>query len=84
MDIVIPIFPKFTALDAIGPYQVLRGLPEANVIFVAAQAGLVRSDDGFLGLNADAALSEIDHADVLVVPGGWGSRAAMKDEALLR
>jgi putative intracellular protease/amidase len=84
MDIVIPIFPKFTALDAVGPYQVLRGLPEANVIFVAAQLGLVRTDDDFLGVHADAALSEIDHADVLVVPGGWGSRAAMKDEALLR
>ena len=84
MDIVIPIFPKFTALDAIGPYQVLRGLPEANVIFVAAQVGLVRSDDGFLGLNADAALSEIDRADVLVVPGGWGTRALIKDEAMLR
>jgi putative intracellular protease/amidase len=84
MDIVIPIFPKFTALDAIGPYQVLRGLPEANVIFVAAQLGLVRTDDDFLGVHADAALSEIDRADVLVVPGGWGSRAAMKDESLLR
>ena len=84
MDIVIPIFPNFTALDAIGPYQVLRGLPEANVVFAAAQTGLVRSDDGFLGLNADAALSEIDRADVLVVPGGWGTRAALKDEALLR
>ena len=84
MDIVIPIFPKFTALDAIGPYQVLRGLPEANVIFVAAQLGLVRTDDDFLGVHADAALSEIDRADVLVVPGGWGSRAAMKDETLLR
>ena len=83
MDIVIPIFPDFTALDAIGPYEVLRSLPGARVVFAAAETGLVRTDSTFIGLQADAALSEIDAADVLVVPGGFGSRAAMKDEAML-
>jgi putative intracellular protease/amidase len=83
MDIVIPIFPDFTALDAVGPYEVLRHLPDAKVVFAAAERGLVRTDSTFIGLHADAAFSEIDAADVLVVPGGWGTRAAMKDEALL-
>jgi putative intracellular protease/amidase len=83
MDIVIPIFPEFTALDAVGPYQVLRGLPDAKVVFAAAERGLVRTDDTFMAVHADAALSEIDAADVLVMPGGWGTRAAMTDEALL-
>lgn len=83
MDIVIPIFPDFTALDAVGPYEVLRGLPDAKVVFAAAERGLVRTDSTFIGLQADAALNEIDAADVLVVPGGWGTRAAMRDETLL-
>lgn len=80
---MIPIFPEFTALDAIGPYEVLRMLPDAHVTFAAAAPGLVRTDSTFVGMQADRALAEIDAADVLVVPGGWGSRAAMKDEALL-
>ena len=83
MDIVIPIFPDFTALDAVGPYEVLRSLPDAKVVFAAAERGLIRTDSQFIGLHADAALSEIDAADVLVVPGGRGTRAAMRDEALL-
>ena len=83
MDIVIPIFPDFTALDAVGPYEVLRHLPDAKVVFAAAERGLVRTDSTFIGLQADAAFGEIHAADVLVVPGGWGTRAAMRDEALL-
>jgi putative intracellular protease/amidase len=84
MDIVIPIFPDFTALDAIGPYEVLRMLPDARVTFAAAERGtIVRTDSTFIGLHADRALAEIDAADVLVVPGGWGTRAAMEDGELL-
>jgi putative intracellular protease/amidase len=83
MDIVIPIFPDFTALDAIGPYEVLRSMPGATVTFAAAAKGLVRTDSRMVGLQADASFDEIDAADVLVVPGGWGTRAAMADEPLL-
>jgi putative intracellular protease/amidase len=83
MRIVIPIFPAFTALDAIGPYEVLRMLPGAQVTFVAAARGLVRTDSQMVALHADAAFEEIEAADVLVVPGGWGSRALLTDEAVL-
>ena len=83
MDIVIPLFPNFTALDAIGPYEVLRSLPEARVTFAAAEPGLVHADNPALAINAPVALSEIESADVLVMPGGGGTRAAMKDETML-
>ena len=83
MDIVIPIFPDFTALDAIGPYEVLRSLPDATVTFAAAERGVVRTDSKMVGLHADAAFDEIEAADILLVPGGWGTRAAMGDEAIL-
>ncbi|SHF07802.1 DJ-1/PfpI family protein [Streptoalloteichus hindustanus] len=74
MRIVIPLYPHFTALDAVGPYEVLRLVPGAEVLFVAAEAGPVRADSGALAITADAALDEVDACDVLVVPGGPGSR----------
>src|SRR6185312_8038581 len=83
MDIVIPLFPAFTALDAIGPYEVLRSMPDAEVTFAAAAKGVVRTDSGMVGLQADASFDEVDAADILLVPGGWGTRAAMSDEPLL-
>jgi putative intracellular protease/amidase len=83
MRIVIPVFPGFTALDAVGPYEVLRSLPDAQVVFAAAQRGVVRTDSNALGLHADAAFGEIDSADILVVPGGHGSRVLLADEPTL-
>lgn len=83
MRIVIPVFPDFTALDAVGPYEVLRSMPGAQVVFAGAERGLVRTDSTFLGLHADAAFAEIDSADILVVPGGPGTRALMADESAL-
>ena len=59
MDIVIPIFPDFTALDAIGPYEVLRSLPDATVTFAAAARGVVRTDSKMVGLHADASFAEM-------------------------
>ena len=83
MRVVIPIFPQFTALDAIGPYEVLRLLPGAEVTFAATARGVVRTESGMVGLHADAAFDEIGSADVLVFPGGWGTRALTKDAAVL-
>lgn len=74
MQIAIPIFPGFTALDAIGPYEVLQRLPEAEVVFCAAEPGAVRTEQGMLGLVADRALGDVTGPDVIVVPGGNGTR----------
>ena len=83
MRIVIPLFEEFTALDAVGPYEVLTKMPGAQVLFAAAQAGPVRSDTGTLAIVADASLAEIEDADVLVVPGGPGTRRVVHDAAFL-
>jgi putative intracellular protease/amidase len=82
MRIVIPLFDQFTALDAVGPYQVLSEIPGAEVVFAAAQRGLVRSDTGTLAIVADTSLQEVDNCEVLVVPGGAGYRMATTDETL--
>jgi transcriptional regulator GlxA family with amidase domain len=70
MRIAIPVFNGMTALDAVGPYEVLSRLPGAEVIFVGESAGLIRTDNKFLGINADRRLDELDSADILLVPGG--------------
>jgi putative intracellular protease/amidase len=72
--LAIGIYPGFTALDAVGPYEVLCRLPQAETVFVAERRGEVRTDTGSLAVTADAAFDEIDAADILVIPGGPGSR----------
>jgi putative intracellular protease/amidase len=72
--IAIPLFDRLTALDAIGPYEVLQRLPGATVTFVGDQTGMVRTDNGFLGLQVDATYDELPDPDVVVVPGGVGTR----------
>jgi transcriptional regulator GlxA family with amidase domain len=83
MKIEILIFDGFTALDAVGPYEVLRSVPGWEVEFVAPARGEVRTDQGSLGLVADRAYAEVDAADVVLVPGGEGNRALLDDEPLL-
>jgi transcriptional regulator GlxA family with amidase domain len=83
MKTVIPIYDGFTALDAIGPYEVLRSVPGWEVEFVAKQRGEVRTDSGVVGLTADRSLEEVGKPEILLVPGGKGSRPAMEDEEIL-
>ncbi|GAA1951616.1 DJ-1/PfpI family protein [Catenulispora subtropica] len=71
--LAIPLFPGFMPLDAIGPYDVLRFLPDTEAVFVAAEAGPVRGSGG-LTLHADAALDDVDSCDILLIPGGGGTR----------
>ena len=79
MDIAILIYDRFTALDAVGPYEVLSRLPGSEVTFVAEQSGPVRTDTGRLGLLADATLAEHEHPEIVLVPGGPGQAALMQD-----
>jgi transcriptional regulator GlxA family with amidase domain len=83
MQISIPLFDRFTALDAVGPYEVLSRLPGARVEFVAAEPGVIRTETRMLGLEAERALADTPAPDVVVVPGGYGSRAAANDEHML-
>jgi putative intracellular protease/amidase len=83
MEIAIPIYDRFTALDAIGPYEVLSRLPEATVRFIAAEPGPYKTDNGMLTIVAEARLEDVPSPDVVVVPGGLGTRALLADERTL-
>jgi transcriptional regulator GlxA family with amidase domain len=79
MQVAILAFDRFTVLDAIGPYQVLSGLPGAKVAFVAEHPGPVRDEVGSLILSAGAGLADVPHPDIIVVPGGPGQDSQMQD-----
>ena len=74
MQVAIPIYEGFTALDAIGPYDVLQSVPGTEVVFCAPEPGILRTEQGQLGLNADRALVDVTEPDIVVVPGGLGNR----------
>lgn len=83
MHVAIPLYPRFTALDAVGPYTVLAFAPGYTVTFVAAEPGPVVDDRGSLTLQATTAFAELPRPDVILVPGGPGTREAMSDPELI-
>ncbi|HWX97130.1 MAG TPA: DJ-1/PfpI family protein [Solirubrobacteraceae bacterium] len=76
MNIAILLYDRFTALDAIGPYEVLSRLPGASATFVAQEPGPVRTDNGMLAILAETAIDQLQRPDILLVPGGPGEVAA--------
>ena len=83
MQIAVLLYDRFTALDAVGPYDVLGRIPGAELTFVATEPGPVRTEQGTLAMTADAPLREYPHPDIVVVPGGYGTRDLFDDEAVL-
>jgi transcriptional regulator GlxA family with amidase domain len=70
LRIAIPLFPRFTALDAIGPYEVLAQVPAFGITFVGHARGEVRDGNGMLGLVVDARFEDLPNPDVIIFPGG--------------
>jgi putative intracellular protease/amidase len=83
LQVAIPLFPKFTALDAIGPYEVLQRIPSVDITFVGHQPGEARSENGMLGLTIDAVFDDLRQPDVIVFPGGVGTRVLQSDQRVL-
>ncbi|WP_033294524.1 DJ-1/PfpI family protein [Amycolatopsis jejuensis] len=82
MQIAVVLYDRFTALDLVGPYEVLAGLPGAEVVTVAEKPGLVTDDAGTLAIHAAAGLDEVPRPDVVLVPGGVGSHYQMAEGKL--
>jgi transcriptional regulator GlxA family with amidase domain len=83
MQIVFLLFDGLTALDAVGPYEVLARLPGAEVSFVGKTAGTILTGDQKLRVGTDAALEDVKACDLLVVPGGFGTRPLESDARVL-
>ena len=83
MKVAIPLYDRFTALDAVGPYEVLDAVPGTEVVFVGEKPGPYRTEKGRLALVADASLDDVRDPDVIVVPGGLGTRPLLGGSPLL-
>jgi transcriptional regulator GlxA family with amidase domain len=83
MQIAILVYDRFTALDVVGPYEMLSRLPGAEPVFVAEEAGPVRTETGFLAVTADKSLAEVPSPDIVVVSGGPGQSALMEHAPVL-
>jgi transcriptional regulator GlxA family with amidase domain len=83
MQVAYLLYHGFTALDITGPHEVLNSVPDNESIFVAEQTGPVRNESDTLSLVADASLAEVTSPDIVVVPGGYGTRALLDHEPLL-
>ena len=77
------LYPGFTALDITGPHDVLNSVPGSESVFVAETAGPVRNESDTLSLVADKSFDEVTSPDILVIPGGYGTRALLDHEPLL-
>jgi len=79
--IAIGLYPGFTALDALGPYQVFTTVPNAEVVLCAAETGTLNDDQKLLNLHVDATFADVPRPDILLVPGGPASLALARDNA---
>ena len=83
MRIAIGLYDNFTSLDAMGPFQVLSGLPRAEVTFVATNAGPVTDDTGFLTVTARKSFDELPDPDIILVPGGLITGTLVPDHPII-
>jgi putative intracellular protease/amidase len=84
MQIAFLIYEGLTALDIVGPYEVLSQIPGADVRFVAKRPGPIKVDSGAFSIGTDHQLADVPRPEVFVVPGGVaGTFAAAKDPAIL-
>jgi transcriptional regulator GlxA family with amidase domain len=83
MQVAYLLYDRFTALDIVGPHEVFNSAPGSESIFVAEVAGPIRNESDTLSLVADASIDEVTSPDIIVVPGGYGTRALLDREPLL-
>ena len=83
MKVAIPLYDRFTALDAVGPYEVVQRIPGAEITWLAHEPGPVATDTGQLQIVADAAFEDLPDPDILIVPGGTGTDDFLDDERLV-
>jgi transcriptional regulator GlxA family with amidase domain len=84
MQVAFMLYEGFTALDAIGPFQVLASMPEARPVFVAKRSGPVRSDSAACSIVAELSLEEVSSPDIVVVPGSLVAfQQVVRDDTIL-
>ena len=83
MQVAYLLYDRFTALDITGPHEVFNSVPGVESIFVGEVVGPYRNESDTLSMVADKSLDEVTTPDILVVPGGYGTRSLLDHEPLL-
>ena len=83
MQVAYLLYDRFTALDITGPHEVFNSVPDVESVFVGENAGPCRNESDTLSMVADKSLEEVTAPDILVVPGGFGTRNLLDHEPLL-
>ena len=87
-NVAILLFPDVEVLDFAGPFEVFAVTDELSdhrffrVTTVAQEKHAIRARNG-LSVNPDHAFADCPQPDILIVPGGFGTRALLKNQALL-
>lgn len=76
-EITALLYHDFTALDALGPLEVLGRLPGYEIRYASLSGGPVSNEKG-LTVETEALVS-LGRSDILLVPGGMGSRKLAPD-----
>jgi putative intracellular protease/amidase len=82
MKIATLVFENVTALDMVGPLEVFGNIPNSEFVYVSP-SGSVSAERTGLGITATAAFNEVESADILLIPGGQGTRPLLTDEPTL-
>lgn len=82
MLVAIPIFTNVTALDFVGPYEVLHLVPNVKVVLVSHKRGSYSAELGTISFLATATFDEVPSPDVILVPGGAGATAVCTGSSL--
>ena len=83
MQVAIMLYPGFTALDFIGPYESLRWLPDVEVRFVWHEVGPIAADSHVLLVGATHTFAETPSPDLVLIPGGFATMEHARDEKVL-
>jgi transcriptional regulator GlxA family with amidase domain len=83
LQVAIPVFDQLTALDAVGPYEVMQRIPALDIVFIGHALGQVRTENRMLGVSVDATFEDVPEPDVIVFPGGVGTRPLQTDHRVL-
>lgn len=80
--LAVILFDGFELLDAFGPIELFSAMPGVKIELVAQRSGPVRSAQG-IEVIAELEYGELNDADIILVPGGMGTRRLAYDEPFL-
>jgi transcriptional regulator GlxA family with amidase domain len=83
MKIAILLYDNYTALDVVGPYEVLSNIPGSKIFFTAEKPGLYKNNKG-IQIAADCSLTDMEDPEIIVIPGGFGIDTILSNKEILK